>query len=158
PDAPTLHAALETALADSPFRANVFGEFVDDVAKAKTLPPLSRADLAGTPLETGVGGLLLGGDGHATALVSLTGLEDTAAVARVARLNGAALLDMKAASESLVVAYRGRVLAALPVAAVLLALTVWSAMPMAGAAHRRAAGAGGDAATASPSRVGLAPP
>src|SRR3546814_2031865 len=70
-------------------------------------------------------GLLLGGEGRATALVSLTGLHDPAAVARVARLNGAALLDMKAASESLVVAYRGRVLAALAVAAVLLALTVW---------------------------------
>src|SRR5690606_781595 len=94
-----------------------------DVATAKALPPLTRADLAGTPLETGVGGLLLGGDGHVTALVSLTGLGDPAAVARVARLNGAALLDMKAASESLVVAYRGRVLVALSVAAVLLALT-----------------------------------
>src|SRR3546814_7064984 len=75
-------------------------------------------------------GLLLGGEGRATALVSLTGLHDPAAVARVARLNGAALLDMKAASESLVVAYRGRVLAALAVAAVLLALTVWIAMRM----------------------------
>src|SRR3546814_19568907 len=73
-------------------------------------------------------GLLLGGEGQATALVSLTGLHDPAAVARVARLNGAALLDMKAASESLVVAYRGRVLAALAVAAVLLALTVWIAL------------------------------
>src|SRR3546814_16552161 len=60
-------------------------------------------------------GLLLGGEGRATALVSLTGLHDPAAVARVARLNGAALLDMKAASESLVVAYRGRVLDALEV-------------------------------------------
>src|SRR3546814_11223082 len=69
-------------------------------------------------------GLLLGGEGRATALVSLTGLHDPAAVARVARLHGAALLDMKGASESLVVAYRGRVLAALAVGAVLLALTV----------------------------------
>ena len=153
PDAVTLRAALDTALADSPFRADVFGEFVDDVAKAKALPPLSRADLAGTPLETGVGGLLLGGTGHATALVSLTGLEEPATVARVARLNGAALLDMKAASESLVVAYRGRVLAALAVAAVLLALTVWIAMRMSAVAHRRAAQA--DVSTTSP-RAGIA--
>src|SRR5690606_12237255 len=42
------------------------------------------------------------------------------------------------ASESLVVAYRGRVLAALAVAAVLLALTVWIAMRMSVVAHRRA--------------------
>ncbi|MFC3716014.1 MMPL family transporter [Luteimonas soli] len=138
PDAATLQAALDAALADSPFRADVFGGFVDDVATARALPPLTPADLSGTPLEAGVGGLLLGGEGRATALVSLTGLHDPAAVARVARLNGAALLDMKAASESLVVAYRGRVLAALAVAAALLALTVWLAMRMSVLAHRRA--------------------
>src|SRR3546814_13879509 len=62
-------------------------------------------------------------------------------------LNGAALLDMKAASESLVVAYRGRVLAALAVAAVLLALTVWIAMRMSVLAHRRAVHVGADAAS-----------
>ncbi|WP_036135047.1 MMPL family transporter [Luteimonas mephitis] len=143
PDAATLRAALDAALADSPFRADVFGEFVDDVAKAKALPPLLPAQLAGTPLETAVGGLLLGGSGHATALVSLAGLEDPAEVARVARLNGAALLDMKAASESLVVAYRGRVLAALAVASLLLALTVWIAMRLSVLAQRRVAHATG---------------
>src|SRR3546814_17149203 len=68
-------------------------------------------------------------------------------------LNGAALLDMKAASESLVVAYRGRVLAALAVAAVLLALTVWIAMRMSVLAHRRAVHVGADAA--SPPRLGV---
>src|SRR3546814_18131044 len=74
PDAATLQAALDAALADSPFRADVFGEFIEDVATARTLPPLAPADLAGTPLEAGVVGLLLGGEGRATALVSLTGL------------------------------------------------------------------------------------
>src|SRR5690606_38721885 len=141
PDAATLRGSLDAALADSPFRADAFDGFVDDVTAAKALPPLTRDDLAGTPLDTGVGGLLLGGEGHVTALVSLTGLEDPAAVSRVARLNGAALLDMKAASESLVVAYRGRVLAALAVAALLLALTVWIAMRMSVVAQLRATGA-----------------
>src|SRR3546814_2260983 len=84
------------------------------------------------------------------------GLHDPAAVARVARLNGAALLDMKAASESLVVAYRGRVLAALAVAAVLLALTVWIAMRMSVLAHRRATHVAIDADSASPPRTGVA--
>src|SRR3546814_13959383 len=32
PDAATLQAALDAALADSPFRADVFGEFIVDVA------------------------------------------------------------------------------------------------------------------------------
>src|SRR3546814_18534148 len=57
PDAATLQAALDAALADSPFRADVFGEFIEDVATARTLPPLAPADLAGTPLEAGVAGL-----------------------------------------------------------------------------------------------------
>src|SRR3546814_14486757 len=88
PDAATLQAALDAALADSPFRADVFGEFIEDVATARTLPPLAPADLAGTPLEAGVAGLLLRGEGQATALVPLTGLHDPAAVPRVAGRKG----------------------------------------------------------------------
>ena len=61
-------------------------------------------------------------------LVSLTGLHDPAAVARVAADNGAQLLDLKQASESLVVEYRQRVLFALVGAALLLVLTVWLAL------------------------------
>src|SRR3546814_8174962 len=50
PDEATLQAALDAALADSTFRADVFGEFIEDVATARTLPPMAPADLAGTPL------------------------------------------------------------------------------------------------------------
>ncbi len=128
PDAATLHDALDRAVAASAFRADVFGDFIADVATARQAPPLSRDDLAGTPLASSVDGLLRTGDGHATALVSLNGLHDAAAVARTAQANGAQLLDMKAASESLVVAYRSRVLAALGIAALLLAATVWIAL------------------------------
>jgi predicted exporter len=60
--------------------------------------------------------------------VSLTGLTDPAAVARAAQAHGAQLLDLKQASESLVVAYRQRVLLALALAALLLAATVWIAL------------------------------
>jgi predicted exporter len=72
--------------------------------------------------------LLLQRTGHATALVSLTGLRDPAAVARIAAAHGAQLLDLKQASESLVVEYRQRVLFALAAAALLLVLTVWLAL------------------------------
>jgi predicted exporter len=65
---------------------------------------------------------------HATALVSLNGLRDPAAVARVAAAGGAQLLDLKQASESLVVEYRQRVLFALAIAALLLIGTVWAAL------------------------------
>ncbi|RBC95414.1 hypothetical protein BRM83_20895, partial [Xanthomonas oryzae pv. oryzae] len=58
------------------------------------------------------------------ALVSLTGLRDPAVLAAAVQGSGAQLLDLKEASESLVAAYRGRVLGALVLAALLLAVTV----------------------------------
>ncbi|MEG3791329.1 MMPL family transporter [Lysobacter sp. CCNWLW3] len=128
PGAATLDAALAAAVADSPFRADAFAGFVADVAAARSAPPLIAADLDGTPLAASVSGLLLQRPGHATALVSLSGLNDPAAVARVAAAHGAQLLDLKQASESLVAAYRGRVLLALGLAALLLAATVWFAL------------------------------
>jgi predicted exporter len=128
PDDATLRAALAQALADSPFRADAFEPFVADIAAARHASPLQARDLAGTPLAAAVGGLLLERGGHATALVSLAGLVQPDEVARTMRANGAQLLDLKQASESLVVAYRDRVLLALAVAAVLLVATVWIAL------------------------------
>ena len=119
---------LDAALADSPFRADAFEDFVADVARARTAPPLQPRDLDGTPLATSVSGLLVGGDGQATALVSLSGLEDVGAVAQAASAHGARLLDLKQASESLVADYRARILASLAVAALLLVATVWIAL------------------------------
>ena len=123
PDA--LRAALDAALVDSPFRADVFAPFLADVETARTAAPLTAADLAGTPLDAAVSGLLLSGGDGATALVSLGGLADPQRVAEVARAQGAELLDLKTTSESLVSAWRGGVLLSLALAALLLAATVW---------------------------------
>ena len=123
-----LQTMLATVLEDSPFNSDAFDPFIADIETAKRAPVLSRTDLQGTPLAASVAGLLLSGSDHSTALVSLNGLQDPAAVAKVAAANGAQLLDLKEASESLVAAYRGRVLAALAVAALLLAATVWIAL------------------------------
>jgi predicted exporter len=128
PDATTLQAALGEAVAQTPFRADAFAGFLSDVAIARQAAPLTTRDLDNTPLAASVGGLLRQGNGHATALVSLTGLRDPAAVARAAAANGAQLLDLKQASESLVVDYRQRVLFALVIAAILLVATVWLAL------------------------------
>lgn len=128
PDTPQLRQGLDQALADLPFRADAFDPFVTDVATARLAEPLAPADLAGTPLELAVSGLLLQGDGHATALVSLTGLRDPQALATAVAPYGARLLDLKQASESLVAQWRTRLLAALAVAALLLAGTVWLAL------------------------------
>ncbi|MEI2453292.1 MMPL family transporter [Lysobacter firmicutimachus] len=128
PDAAALRGALAAAVADTPFRSDAFGDFLADVERARAAPPLSARDLAGTPLAVSVDGLLLQRAGHATALVSLTGLADPAAVEAAARRHGGRLLDLKQASESLVADYRGRVLMALALAAVLLAAAVWIAL------------------------------
>ena len=128
PAAPQMQAMLAGVVQASPFNADAFDPFLADLDIARRAAPLQRAGLAGTPLAASVDGLLLGSGGQVTALVSLNGLQDPNAVARVAASNGAQLLDMKQASESLVAAYRGRVLAALAVAAVLLTLTVWIAL------------------------------
>ncbi len=128
PDAVTLRDALAAAVADTPFVEDAFEPFLADMATARQAPALQPRDLHGTPLAGAVDGLLLQGEGHATALVSLSGLHDVAAVAATARQHGAELLDMKQASESLVADYRGRVLAALALAVLLLSLTVWGAL------------------------------
>ncbi|MDI9238298.1 MMPL family transporter [Lysobacter sp. LF1] len=123
-----LRSQLRDAMHDGPFADDAFTDFLADVARARAAAPLAPHDLAGTPLAASVEGLLLSRDGRATALVALTGLDDVDAVARVAQANGAQLLDLKQASESLVAAYRERVLWALALASVLLAAAVWFAL------------------------------
>ena len=125
PDPARLQPLLAKVVESSPFNPGAFDPFAADIENARMARPLTSDDLQGTPLAASVQGLLLEGEGHVTALVSLSGLQDPSTVARIAAAQGAQLLDMKQASESLVAAYRGRVLAALGVAAVLLTLTVW---------------------------------
>lgn len=128
PDDKALRRAFDGAVAASPFERDAFAGFLDDVRAARTARALQPGDLDGTPLAASVAGLLLQRADHATALVSLSGLQDPAAVARVAARHGAQLLDLKQASESLVAAYRGRVLWALALASLLLVATVWLAL------------------------------
>ncbi|HEY0334648.1 MAG TPA: MMPL family transporter [Stenotrophomonas sp.] len=123
-----LRQDLQAALVDSPFRADAFEPFLADVQTARSAPPLQPHDLADSPLATAVEGLLLDSGDHATALVSLSGLRDPVVLAAAAQARGAMLLDLKQASESLVAAYRTRLLLALAVAALLLVATVGAAL------------------------------
>ncbi|MFD0724847.1 MMPL family transporter [Lysobacter brunescens] len=128
PSADALRTSLDTAVAATPFRADAFEDFLADVETARTAKPLAPRDLAGTPLATRIGALLLEQRDHATALVSMTGLADPAKVSAALASPGVELMDLKTASESLVEAYRERVLFALGIAALLLAATVWFAL------------------------------
>ena len=76
PDASALASALETALAGTPFREDVFAPFLADVARAKTAPPLTLARLGDSPVGARADMLLSAHDGSATALVTFSGVKD----------------------------------------------------------------------------------
>lgn len=122
PDPTVLRDALARALVDTPFRADVFEPFLRDVERARHLAPLSIDTLRKSPLGAGLEALLTRHDKEVTALVTLTGVNDVAALRQLAgrATPKAVLLDLKAASESLVAEQRTRLLWSLGVAAILL--------------------------------------
>jgi predicted exporter len=152
PDTDALRAALTQASAGLPFKAKLFQPFLDDVAKAKTLPPLAPQALAGTPLELQVGALLLHHGDRWTGLITLGGVQDVAALEKFAAThatidagasrpttdssaptpkNSAAtltVLDLKQSSEDLVSRQRLHILWSLAIAAVLLVVTILAAL------------------------------
>ncbi|TLY53305.1 MAG: xanthomonadin transporter [Gammaproteobacteria bacterium] len=126
PDRATLAAALAQAQQGGEFASDLFTPFLDDVAAARALPPLTHAAFAAAPLGARLTAMLSKRDEHYLGLATLAGVHDPAALATIAqRTQGRVhLLDLKTASESLVASYRARIGAALLVALVLLALAV----------------------------------
>jgi len=126
PDRVTLQQSLHEALQGLPFRPDLFQPFLDDVQAARALPPLTPERYAQTPLGQRLAAMLVQRDGHWLGLGTVSGVHDVAALQALGEnTNGAVrLLDLKAASESLVVDYRTRILQALLVAAILLVLTI----------------------------------
>lgn len=126
PDRATLEQALAGALQGLPFRADLFQPFVDDVETARELPPLTPARYAQTPLGQRLAAMLVPRDGHWLGLATVSGVHDVTALQTLGADRGGAvhLLDLKAASESLVAAYRTRILQALLAAGLLLVVTI----------------------------------
>ena len=126
PDRATLSSALAEASRDLPFRADLFAPFLDDVETARTLAPLTPEAFARSPLGTRLASMLVKRDDGWLALGTLSGVHDPAALQAFtdSTKGEARLLDLKAASESLVIAYRERILRALGIALILLAVTV----------------------------------
>jgi predicted exporter len=126
PDRAHLQRALDTALQGLPFRAGTFAPFVEDVEIARTLPPLTPARYAQSPLGQRLAAMLVRRDGHWLGLGTVSGVHDVAALQALGATSDGSvrLLDLKAASESLVVDYRTRILHALLAAAGLLVLTI----------------------------------
>lgn len=126
PDHATLQRELAEALDGLPFRADLFQPFLDDVQTARRLPPLTPERYAQTPLGQRLSAMLVQRDGHWLGLGTVSGVHDVAALQALGENTDGAvrLLDLKAASESLVVDYRTRILQALLAAAILLVLTI----------------------------------
>ncbi len=126
PDRATLQAALTTASADLPFRTDLFAPFLADVETARHLPPLTPAAFEKSPLGARLTSMLVHRDDGWLGLATLSGVRDAdALIAFTQTTNGQVrLLDLKGASESLVIAYRERILRALGLALLLLAATV----------------------------------
>lgn len=138
PDAATLRASLDAASGDLPFRSGLFEPFIADVQAARALKPLTPAEFAKSPFGARLASMLVARDGHSLGLATLSGVHDPAALEAFAQASAGTvrLLDLKAASESLVVAYRERILQALGLALVLLSLTVAIALRSARRAWR----------------------
>lgn len=130
PDGPELRAALDQALRGTAFRPGVFQPFLDDVARARRLAPLTFSRLAGTPLELTVGSLLIERNGSWTGLVTFSGVRDSQALERLAASSGgvARLIDLKQASEDLIAKQRVRILFSIAAAAALLVAVVYAAL------------------------------
>jgi predicted exporter len=128
PDAAALRADLEDARAGLPFSPTAFEPFLEGVARARSLDPLTPAALRGTPLELRVTSLLRDGPDGATALIALNGLERPAELqAWVGAHPELELLDLKTTAQSLAGAWRARLLLAMAIAAVALCLGIaWS--------------------------------
>jgi predicted exporter len=130
PDRATLATALGDATRDLPFRAGLFAPFLDDVETARTLPLLTPGEFERSPFGARLASMLVErGDGW-LGLATLSGVHDAAALGAFTEstYGAARLLDLKGASESLVIAYRERILRALGLALGLLALTVLVAL------------------------------
>jgi len=123
PERAALATALDAALADTDFQPDVFVPFLDDVEAARRLPVLTPEQFARSPFGGRLQAMLLPRGGRWLGLATLSGVHDAAAL-RLDPGSAAHLLDLKAASEELVAAYRTRILVALAASLVLLALSV----------------------------------
>ncbi|HEX7370880.1 MAG TPA: xanthomonadin transporter [Rhodanobacteraceae bacterium] len=130
PDAAALQTALHTAMQGLPFRAGVFAPFVADVEAARKLPPLTPSRFEQSPLGARLESMLVQQGGGWVGLGTLSGVNDPAAFASLSTTTHGAvhLLDLKASTESLVIAYRHRILVALGIAAILLCIAVTLAL------------------------------
>lgn len=102
-----LRADLERALAGTPFRSDLFEQFFEEVAAARSQPLLTPASMKGTNLGLQTESLLSHHDNRWKALLPLRGVTDAPSIRQaLAKLDsGIVLLDLKQESDSLYQSY-----------------------------------------------------
>lgn len=130
PDTKALDHDLGLALHGLPFRKDLFAPFVADVEQARTLPLLTPEAFERSPLGQRLAAMLVRRGDQWVGLSTLSGVRDPQAIETALRDTGvdARLLDLKDASESLVAAYRTRILHAVLAATALLFITITLAL------------------------------
>jgi len=133
-----LREAVTEAASGTPFKPGVFDQFIADVARARELRPLTPQSATRTPLGARLESLLTERGGNWTGLITLGGVRQPNALARLAGSaeNDVVMLDLKAVSEGLVAQQREHILRALTVAAFLLVAVVGIALRSAPRAAR----------------------
>lgn len=104
PDPAAARRNLDQALQGLPFRPGSFAPFLQDIEHSRSLPPIQRRDLEGTPWATRVDALLVPGQGQWIALAPLSGVSLSARLTAAldqSRAPGVALLDIKGDTETL---------------------------------------------------------
>ena len=129
PPASVLRANLDAALQGMPFQNGLFQSFLDDSAKAKSAPPLTRAGLAGTAFQLKLDGLLVSKRGSSVALLPIRGLKDQARLQQTIeglQDRNVSLINFKTESDRLFGRYRHQALinALLGAAAITILLLV----------------------------------
>ncbi len=137
PDRVTAGRNLQHALQGLPFRDNTFTPFLQEIERTRSLPPIERRDLDGTPWATRVDALLIERQGKWIALAPLSGIADPARLADAFARHcapGVALLDIKGDTEALLRNARTQAQGLILAGVVTIALLLWTALRSARAA------------------------
>lgn len=111
PDPAVLEKYLPDAAQSAGFRPEALKPFVDEIVRARRLEPIGVDDIADPAWRLRVNSLLSRNAGGATALITLNGVSDGAALAAQAdKLAPALLIDLKQEIGGLVAGYRQQVL------------------------------------------------
>lgn len=139
PDYATASRNLQQALTGLPFRSDTFAPFLDDLEVSRSLPPIRRGDLDGTPWAARADALLTRSGEQWVALAPLSGVSDGVHLAAAVKQLGApgvALLDIKRETEALLSNARQQALMLILAGIVTISLVLWWGLGKAQAAAK----------------------